>query len=474
MPLWVLCVVPPLVGVGVLVTGVVIDGGEFQPLHWFGYVALGLVEVALLGLGIGGIIYLFSGFRPESTTPLGRKGERTWFGLLFLFLLAFGLLVAFVHHTPSAPPVYVQSFWVLSAVAAGFLTFAGLFATARRRTVAGRVVGAVVIGLLVVAVWGHDVWLKWRESVRYDWMGARAALMPDDDDDAIRERSHWADRMIDLRPHDPRGFVRRYHLRRIQHQTDGMSDGERAVALGSEDYVFRETLADDNTRLGFFRDAIREYQAVLQFRRGRGGAGTDTSTELHLARAQLDAGDFDAVLEWHARSKARGEDSVRMRDLLAWVQIGRGEYHAAKGTLTAPPPAKGLNNRWVLAWLLATCPDPAVRNGSEALALITADLRTADERVREDAKTWIFRDGERADKLKKEVSEGQTQQAQPVLAAALAEVGKIEEARTTLDHWKRDVQWDQARHHKGFVSRRIARLDGCLREGKPYRDEPER
>lgn len=474
MPLWVLYVVPSLIGVGVFVTGVLIDGGEFQPLNWFGYVGLGLVEVTLFVLGIGGLIYQVREFTPESTTPLSRVGERVLFSLLFLFLLSFGLLVGFLHHTSLFQLVYVQSFWVFSAVAAGLITFGGLLAVRIRRAVAGRVVAALAITLLVFGVWQHGLWLSWRESIRFGWADNRAMVRDGDDDAKLAERLHWAERMIDLRPEDPRGYVRRYELRRIPYLTDGLADGERAVELGSEDYIFRETLAEDYTRMGFFRDAIREYQTVLQLRRGRGGVVADTLTELKLARVQLDAGDFDAVQEWHARSKARGEDSVRMRDLFAWVQIGRGEYQEAKRTLTAQPPVTGLQNRYVLAWLLATCPDPTVRNGSEALALITTDLRTADERVREDSKTWIIPSGERVDKRKKELVEGQMQQAQPVLAAALAEVGRIEEARTTLDQWKQDVHWDKARHHKGFLAKRFARLDACLRDGKPYRDESEK
>ena len=65
-------------------------------------------------------------------------------------------------------------------------------------------------------------------------------------------------------------------------------------------------------------------------------------------------------------------------------------------------------------------------------------------------------------------------EVQPARAAALAEVGKWDEARAVFDQWKRDEVWENTPHHSGFWDRRYVRLDQCLRDGKPYRDEPEK
>lgn len=64
--------------------------------------------------------------------------------------------------------------------------------------------------------------------------------------------------------------------------------------------------------------------------------------------------------------------------------------------------------------------------------------------------------------------------AQLIFAACEVADGDFEPARQQLGEWKEKVKWDRRPHHRGYWGTRCARLDECIRAGKPYRDEPEK
>lgn len=456
MPSWIILGIPMLVGVGVFVTGVVIDGGEFEQVKWTGYVFVNLVVLFFLAVGVAVVLYaLLDDWRHEESSAVPK---RAIIGLGGLAATGLGLAIGCCFHT-----VYAM-LWLLSAFGAALYVLVTLLAVNHHRTVAGRVAAAVLLAVLATAVWQHGLWLSWRESVRFGWANMRAGVSDENDDGQLTERLRLADRMIELRPGDWRGYVRRYKVRKRMASDERFADAREGIRLGCEEV--RYELMKDYHETGRFAEAAREGKALVS----QEPRPEDSSVYRSgfLATIQLDAGEFDDVIAFHAHMKAIGKQSGRTSNRAGSALMARGEYAAAIALLSEPTPVGAENPDLVLAWLLATCPDAAVRDGSRAAAIIDEYLAKIEQALRDDG---MPRSGYRPlDEVLAEVK----RETEPARVAALAEAGKLDEARAVFDQWKKDEGWDRHPHHNGFWVRRYARLDACLREGKPYRDEREK
>jgi len=133
------------------------------------------------------------------------------------------------------------------------------------------------------------------------------------------------------------------------------------------DYYTHYRIGKEHERQGEFTEAIEEFRKVL----AENPAHADSAYLLAscLARTGSEA---DAVV--YAR-KALASDAKhwRARRLLGGIYSRDGRYRLAAEELQRvlkgrPDDALTLNN---LAWMLATCPDPTVRDGAKAVTLAT-------------------------------------------------------------------------------------------------------
>ncbi len=288
-------------------------------------------------------------------------------------------------------------------------------------------------------------------------------------------RRHWAGRMIELRPENWRGYALRFHGTNwgVDPQS-AVSDAEAAIRFGCNDPWERESFGNCFSSLGRFSEAAREFDtAATGYSTSAQEHIRDQSkhTQLRAALAHLDAGELTQareVAETHLRDDPK---DVAASFLLARVHIARGESLAACSLLRQMDDwEKPIFVPWLLAWVLTTSPDPAVRNLPEARQLVTEYLRRVEE-------TRAKLKSKPPSKVKEEQERSLANNAVDallVLAGCDAGHGDFEGARRHMREWKDKVKWDQRPHHNGFWARRFARLDECLREGKPYRDEPEK
>jgi tetratricopeptide (TPR) repeat protein len=187
--------------------------------------------------------------------------------------------------------------------------------------------------------------------------------------------------------------------------------------------------------LGLPRAAEAPYRAALALE-------PDMLAARHgLGQVLLELERFEEA-ERELRAALERADEPLTRLVLAQALAARGahaaavaEYRRALTGMAAPPP-KALND---LAWLLATSPDDAVRDGREALRLAEGVVRAT--------------------------SEGQAE-ALSTLAAAHAELGDFARAR----------EWQQK-----AVERAVPELTSAMRQrleafaaGRPWREAPQR
>lgn len=213
------------------------------------------------------------------------------------------------------------------------------------------------------------------------------------------------------------------HLRRATKARPDASD--LAFHLGN-------VLAD----AGKNAEAADEYRRLLKLR------PDDPDALDHLGVVRLRAGAIDeAVVAWR-RVLDVAPDRAGTRNNLAAALAQQRQYGQAvavlrEGLRRQPQQAEMANN---LAWLLATCPQDDLRQGTEAVALAEAICRRAD------ATPPSFLDS---------------------LAAAYAETGRFDLAVTTAEKalaiLRQGGQTDQAQ-------RLASRLE-LYRTGKPYREK---
>src|SRR3954464_6816916 len=149
------------------------------------------------------------------------------------------------------------------------------------------------------------------------------------------------------------------------------------------------------------RAAIGEFTAVFRHDPGHVEAHT------LLGQALMRQGQMNmAIPQFRAVLSKRPEDAYTYRELaICYASVGKTEdaiINYREALRYRPESTESMNG---LAWILATDPDPKIRNGQEGLALANAAMKLSSTR--------------RADYL-------------DTLAAAQAETGKCDEAIKTI------------------------------------------
>lgn len=126
---------------------------------------------------------------------------------------------------------------------------------------------------------------------------------------------------------------------------------------------------------GKFAEAENHFEAALKIK--------STDADIHQSYATFLAGQkkLDAAVQ-HLREAVRLEPRTESRLHLAALLHGAGKFREATEQYRAvlarePNSLAALNN---LAWMLATCPDAAVRNGTEAVRLAEQACRVSDNK----------------------------------------------------------------------------------------------
>jgi tetratricopeptide (TPR) repeat protein len=184
---------------------------------------------------------------------------------------------------------------------------------------------------------------------------------------------------------------------------------EQALRSGatSSDVDFLAALRDNlgcaQLQMGRVSEAVSNFDCALALRPT--SAEAYTSLYNNLGRAFLSNRQPEVTVEVLQKGMALAPDNGNMFDLLGEAHFELGHAREALGAweraLKSRPNWTAVQQE--LAWLLATSPDAAVRDGARAVSLAQA----ADEESR-----------------------GQSPAAQVVLAAAEAETGNYAEAKT--------------------------------------------
>ncbi|MEM9660458.1 MAG: tetratricopeptide repeat protein, partial [Planctomycetota bacterium] len=197
----------------------------------------------------------------------------------------------------------------------------------------------------------------------------------------------------------------------------------------------RINLAAALLKTGQFDVAIRELDTAFEL------DPASVAAQVYAAEAEVALG---RVEEAKARLKSVVEahpDAVNLWFRLGNLSLESGDYAGGvknfrrANSLVPDDPTIAGN----LAWILATAPDPAIRNGAEAIRLATVAVRAT-----------------------------QRQSASPLdaLAAAYAEAGRFDEAKATADAALQLLDGEQleelaaaiANRREGYAKRRPFRL----------------
>jgi tetratricopeptide (TPR) repeat protein len=175
--------------------------------------------------------------------------------------------------------------------------------------------------------------------------------------EAIRLKSDYADAHNDL------GVV----LGKKGQTDEAISQLQEAIRLKPDHAKAHNNLGLALATKGQTDEAIRQYQEALRLK--------PDYAEAHysLGVVLVNQGQMDAAIRQY-------QEAIRLRPAyaealgaMAGTLDGQGKYAEAircyQAALKAQPDQDGLLNN--LAWLLATCPDAAFRNGTEAVRLAT-------------------------------------------------------------------------------------------------------
>jgi tetratricopeptide (TPR) repeat protein len=195
--------------------------------------------------------------------------------------------------------------------------------------------------------------------------------------------------------------------------------------------------------LGDLSRAIEEFGKAI----ARGGDMGTFYRSLGIARRKK--GDLPGALEaFHKAAENRqGVARARVWNDLAWFEKDAGDWtgaiHACRQALAAAP--DWINPRNLLAWLLADCPDPALRNLDEAqrLAEEAVTMRPQGPFALLMLGLARYRAGrfeEAAQVLETSVRGLETEEALWLLAMAHAKLGNGEAARQWAERARRHVR----------------------------------
>ena len=244
----------------------------------------------------------------------------------------------------------------------------------------------------------------------------------------------------------------------------------RAVALNPEQVLAENNLANTLLQAGQLDEAIRDYQAVLKIR------PDFVAAHHNLAMALRRKGRMDEAVAHFRKVVELQPDNANARNNLGWMlrQTGqldeaaaqlqkalelRPDYPEAQGNLAKTLTLKGQareaeahyrtalrlrpddpQNLSELAWLLATWPDAAVRNGADALALAQKAVQ---------------------------LTSGQDPVMLRTLAAANAETGRFPEAAATARRALQLSQSDPALGDSLQTELKLYETGSPVRDGKP-------
>ena len=321
-------------------------------------------------------------------------------------------------------------------------------ATPRRRLV----LSGALCGILLVSIGS----LTWRQTAEYRdlfalytatlqknpdcWMAHyNLGIVLSEQGEADQAIDHYR-RAVALRPDYAEAH---YNLGRllVEHGqlADAIAHYERAAAINPADAEAQNNLGVTLFGIGRPDDAIAHYQKALEIRPDYAEASCNLANALitkddfdgaiarytaclaaipdqeeaqyNLASALLRKGRTDeAIIQYQKVLQMQPESADAHANLgIAWLAKGRvrdamEEY--TKALQISPENLAALSN---LAWLLATSPDPTLRNGSEAVRLAERADSTSS---RSDKHPTVLR----------------------ILAAAYAEAGQFTEARETAQH----------------------------------------
>ena len=324
----------------------------------------------------------------------------------------------------------------------------GIIATPRRRLV----LSAGLCGILLASLG----FLTWRQITEYRdlfalytatlqknpdcWMAHyNLGIVLSEQGEADQAIDHYR-RAVALRPEYAEAH---YNLGRllVEHGqlNDAIAHYERAAAINPADAEAQNNLGVTLFGIGRLDDAIAHYQkaleiwpqyaeascnlanaliakddfdgAIARYKACLAAMPDQEEAQYNLASALLRKGRMDeAIVEYQKVLQMQPESADAHANLgIAWLAKGRvqdamGEY--TKALQISPENLAALSN---LAWLLATSPDPTLRNGSEAVQLAE---RADSASSRSDKHPTVLR----------------------ILAAAYAEAGQFAEAKETAQH----------------------------------------
>jgi len=178
--------------------------------------------------------------------------------------------------------------------------------------------------------------------------------------------------VVDERPDDPRalsnyGLALRYAGR----LEEAIAVLRRSAELAPHQPLPAKNLADALVARGLSDEAVEQLKHVLAL------DPHDVPVRRLLARTLVRTGALDAAIQQGHQLLADDARDVAARVTLFEALVQRGSYAEAEATCRAglrdQPHEPRLLDR--LAWLLATCPDDSIRNGTEATAVANALTR---------------------------------------------------------------------------------------------------
>ena len=142
----------------------------------------------------------------------------------------------------------------------------------------------------------------------------------------------------------------------------------QSLSMDDRNALAHFSLAVVLDRQGLDQPAIDQYQAALQ----RDPA--NLQARVYLADAKMRIGRAEEAAALYGQALKESPDSARMRVSLAMANVRAGHYAEARKILEAAIEARPGDPEIInaLARILATAPEPKVRNGSKALELAKA------------------------------------------------------------------------------------------------------
>jgi tetratricopeptide (TPR) repeat protein len=321
-------------------------------------------------------------------------------------------------------------------------------ASPRRRLVLSGALCGILLVLLGFLTWRqtaeyHNLFALYTATLQKNprcWMAHyNLGIVLSEQGEADQAMEHY-EQAVALRPDYAEAH---YNLGRllVEHGqlNDAIAHYERATAINPADAEAQNNLGVTLFGIGRNDDAIAHYQKALEIRPDYAEASCNLANALiakddfdgaiarykaclavipdqeeaqfNLASALLRKGRTDeAIVEYQKVLQMHPESADSHANLgIAWLTKGRvrdamAEY--TKALQISPENLAALSN---LAWLLATSPDPTLRNGSEAVRLAE---RADSASSRSDKHPTVLR----------------------ILAAAYAEAGQFAEAKETAQH----------------------------------------